>query len=622
MLMVSNEYANITANFAVQRMAETLNSKTATGQWCYRNSYLSIHTSTIYELFCIVMPVGATLFICANNLFQPTENVTAVILRVDDFPKQKNHGEKFFLYPNCFVNAEPTAVYHGGMYNTFTMRSHFTQILYMFPHSTVVNNNGVSPAQSQLFDGKSGYWNPRTYSHAGLFPHRKLATFNRERIPERVVHAKGGGAHGEFVVTNDISRFTKAKLFNGVGKKTRCFARFSTVGGNLGSADTAVDPHGFAVKFYTEDGNYDLVGNNIEVFPIRDPMLFSDLNRSRKRNPSTNLQDQTMWWDFVQGRPESTFHALQIFSDIGRAHGFRRMNGSSVHAFKFVNSRGDIVFAKLQWRSQQQAPALTFQQANTLQGTNPDYFVQDLYDSIENRNYPSWLLYIQLMTVEQAQSYPRNPFDITRNWREEEFQLIELGRMTLNRNPTNYFAEVEQAAFAVSNLVPGIEPSPDRMMHGRLLAYQDAQRYRLGTNFPQLPINSPIVEVNSYIRDGKACYGDNGGGSPNYWPNSFGGHQADPGVAHVSFSVSGVVDRFDIPEDEFVETRWFLERDVTPAGRQRMLEAIADHLKNARPEVQARVLQNNFYPISREFGDAVSAELQKAIRNANKSYKK
>ncbi|CAL8087856.1 unnamed protein product [Orchesella dallaii] len=523
---------------------------------------------------------------------------------------------------------------------------------FFFPHASVKadprsafarGNNAVSPAQAQLVswaNNVTGYAAPAiatnlngaplpslTASQAigtrghilmqDFFLVEKLATFNRERIPERPVHAKGAGAHGEFVVTNDISQFTKAKVFNGVGKTTPLFVRFSTVGGELGSADTAVDPHGFATKFYTEEGNYDMVGNDIEVFPIRDPMLFSDLNRSRKRNPLTHLKDQNMWWDFVSLRPETTFHTLQLFSDTGRADGYRRMNGSSVHAFKLVNAAGGVVFAKFHWRSQQLAPSLTFQEAKTLTGTNPDYFIQDLYDAIESGNNPSWLLYIQVMTVEQADSYPRNPFDITRNWRVEDFPLIEVGRMTLNRNPVNYFAEVEQVGFSVSNLVPGIEPSPDRMLHGRLLAYQDSLRYRLGTNNPHIPINRPVAEVNSYIRDGQACYGDNGGGSPNYFPNSFGGHEASAEAAHVSFSVEGTVDRFDIPEDEFIEARLFLERDVTTENRQRLLESIADRLKDAQPELQTRVLQNNFYPISVEFGDAVSGELQRALRNAN-----
>ncbi|ODM89183.1 Catalase, partial [Orchesella cincta] len=308
--------------------------------------------------------------------------------------------------------------------------------------------------------------------------------FNRERVPERVVHAKGAGAHGSFVVTQDVSHITKAKLFNGVGKKTPLFIRFSTVGGELGSADTVVDPHGFAIKFYTEEGNFDIVGNDIEIFPIRDPMLFPDMSRSRKRNPKTHLKSQDMWWDFVSNRPESSFHTLILMSDIGRAHGYRRMNGSSVHAYKMVNSQGEVVFAKIHWKTEQQAPPMTFQEAKDLLGPQPDYFTQDLYDSIEKKNFPVWTMYFQVMTVKQANAYPRNPFDITRNWRVEDYPLIEVGKFTLDRNPVNYFAEVEQVGYNVANLVPGIEPSPDRMLHGRMFGYADAIMYRQGVNWP------------------------------------------------------------------------------------------------------------------------------------------
>ncbi|ODM99440.1 Catalase, partial [Orchesella cincta] len=421
-----------------------------------------------------------------------------------------------------------------------------------------------------------------------FFPHAYVTA--DPRSPPRVSPASNNG-----VSQAQSHRYTKAKLFNGVGKTTPCFVRFSTSVVSSEALILQLIHMAFATKFYTEEGNYDLVGNDIEVFPIRDPMLFSDLNRSRKRNPLTHLKDANMW-DFVSLRPETSFHTLQLFSDIGRANGYRRMNGSSVHAFRFVNSTGRV-FAKFHWRSQQLAASLTFQEAKDLQGTNPDYFIQDLYDSIESGNNPSLAAVYQVMTEEQAQAYPRNPFDITRNWRVEDFPLIEVGRMTLNKNPINYFAEVEQAGFAVSNM-PRQKCFMDVSYPTKILS--DTV---LETNFPQLPINRPVVEVNSYIRDGQSCHGNNGGGSPNYFPNSFGGPEADLGAAHTSFSV-GVVDRFDIPEDEFVEARWFLERDITSAGRQRMLESIADKLKDAQPELQTRVLQNNFYPISTEFGDA------------------
>lgn len=458
----------------------------------------------------------------------------------------------------------------------------------------------------------------------------KLASFNRERIPERVVHAKGAGAHGFFEVTHDISQYTKAKFLNGIGKKTPVVVRFSTVGGELGSPDTALDPHGFAVKFYTEDGNHDLVGNNIESFPIRDPMLFSDLNRSRKRNPQTNMKDGNMWWDFVSLRPETTLHTIHLFSDLGRPDGFTKMDGFGVHAFRLVNANNQVVFCKFHWRSLQPGPALTHEEAAALAGSNPEYKTQELFDSIAKASageapYPAWNLYIQVMTEQEAVNYPFNPFEVTRVWREENFPLIPVGKMTLDRNPANYFTEIEQVAFAPSNMVPGIEPSPDRMLAGRLFAYQDAQRYRLGVNFPQLPVNRPVVDVNTYMRDGKACYGDNGQGYPNYFPNSFGGHYPDPVWAkNVNFSVEGVVDRYDIPEDEHHDARLFLNIDVDTDQRKRMVAAIADHLKNANKEIRDRVLEVIFYPISTEFGDEVRFATEQAVNqmNSKKNVKK
>ncbi|ODM90690.1 Catalase [Orchesella cincta] len=344
------------------------------------------------------------------------------------------------------------------------------------------------------------------------------------------------------------------------------------------------------------------------------------MSRSRKRNPKTHLKSQDMWWDFVSLRPETTFHTLLLFSDIGRAHGYRRMNGSSVHAYKMVNSQGEVVYGKIHWKTEQPAPPMTFQEAKDLLGPQPDYFTQDLYDSIENKNFPSWILYFQVMTVEEINAYPRNPFDITRNWRVEDYPLIEVGRFTLDRNPVNFFAEVEQVGMNVANLVPGIEPSPDRMLHGRMFGYADAIIYRQGTNWPQIPINRPApgVEINSYQRDGAACYGDNGGGAPNYYPNSFGGHVPSQAAEHVSFSVEGVVDRFDVPEgdDEFIEARMWLERDMGPEERRRTAEAIADRLKDAREEIRERVFKNNWEPIDQQFADQIRREVEVALRNA------
>lgn len=344
-----------------------------------------------------------------------------------------------------------------------------------------------------------------------------------------------------------------------------------------------------------------------------------DLSRTRKRNPQTNLKDPNMWWDITSFRPEMILHTMQLFSDLGRQDGYRRIHGFGVHAFKLVNSKGDIVFCKFALRTNQPAPALTRQRAAELIGINSEYKTQDLYDAIDRGDYPSWTLAIQVMTLDQAKKYPRNPFDTTKTWREEEFPYIPIGTMTLNRNPTNFFAEVEQSGFVPSNLVPGIEPSPDRMLAGRIFSYQDAIVYRLGINWAQLPINRPVVPVNTYARDGKACYGNNGGGHPNYHPNSWGGVTTDPVYAgQPAFRVEGIVDRFDEPDaDEHYEARVFLERDVSPdpAHRARLVEGIAHHIRNVRKDIRERALKTLFYPISRKFGDEVRVAIDKAIAN-------
>lgn len=322
-----------------------------------------------------------------------------------------------------------------------------------------------------------------------------------------------------------------------------------------------------------------------------------------------------MWWDFVSLRPEATMHTMHLFSDLGRPDGFRRMDGFGVHAFKLVNKNNNYVFCKFHWRSLQPGRALTFQEAAQLAGTNPEYKTQDLFDAIAGGDYPSWNLYVQVMTQADADKHPRNPFDITRTWREEDYPLIQVGRMTLNRNPANFFAEMEQSAFAPSNMVPGIEPSPDRMLAGRLFAYQDAQRYRLGVNFPMLPVNRPVTEVNSYTRDGQSCHGTNGGSSVNYFPNSFGGSEPDIlGGGQLAFNVGGKVERNDIPEDEHIEPRMFLDRDVDPEQRRRLVDSLADHLKNAKSEIRERVLKTNFDPISKTFGEELRAAVEMALK--------
>jgi len=301
----------------------------------------------------------------------------------------------------------------------------------------------------------------------------EMAHFGRERIPERVVHAKGAGAFGYFECTHDITKYTKAKPFEHIGKRTPVGVRFSTVGGESGSADTARDPRGFAVKFYSEDGNWDLVGNNTPIFFIRDPILFPSFIHTQKRNPKTHLKDPDMFWDFISLRPETTHQVSFLFSDRGTPDGYRHMNGYGSHTFKFVNAKGEACYCKFHFKVDQGIKTLPADRAAELSGSDPDYAMRDLYDAIENGNPPSWTLKIQIMTFEEAERFRWNPFDVTKIWPQGEFPLIPVGKMVLNRNPKNYFAEVEQIAFCPAHFIPGVEASPDKMLQGRLFSYVD-----------------------------------------------------------------------------------------------------------------------------------------------------
>ncbi|RBW62358.1 catalase [Tenacibaculum sp. E3R01] len=353
------------------------------------------------------------------------------------------------------------------------------------------------------------------------FLHEKLAHFNRERIPERIVHAKGSGAYGTFTVTNDITKYTRAKLFNEVGKQTKLFVRFSTVGGEKGSADTERDPRGFAIKFYTEDGNWDLVGNNTPVFFIKDPKKFPDFIHTQKRDPYTNCKSATMMWDYWSLNPESLHQVLILMSNRGTPDGYRFMNGYGSHTFSLVNDNNERFYVKFHYKTMQGIKNLSDDKATELKGKDPDYAQRDLVEAIDNGNYPKYALKIQIMTNEEAEKFKWNPFDVTKIWPHASFPLIDVGVIELNENPNNYFAHVEQSAFAPSNLVDGIGFSPDKMLQGRILAYPDAHRYRIGVNYDALPVNKCPYMVNNYHRDGSMRFDDNGGKSPNYFPNSF-----------------------------------------------------------------------------------------------------
>ncbi len=351
--------------------------------------------------------------------------------------------------------------------------------------------------------------------------HEKMAHFNRERIPERVVHAKGSAAFGTFTVTNDITKYTKAKLFSEVGKKTDTLLRFSTVGGEKGSADTERDPRGFALKFYTEDGNWDLVGNNTPVFFIKDPKKFGDFIHTQKRDPQTNMKSPTMMWDYWSLNPESLHQVLILMSDRGTPYGHRHMNGYGSHTFSFINKNNERFYVKFHFKTAQGIKNFTDSEATEMKGKDPDFSQRDLFENIEQGNYPKWNLKIQVMPEAEAKTYHLNPFDLTKVWPHGDYPLIDVGILELNRNPDNYFQDVEQAAFAPAHVVDGVGYSPDKMLQGRLLSYPDAHRYRLGANYEQIPVNRCPFAVNNYQRDGAMRVDGNGGSKPNYFPNSF-----------------------------------------------------------------------------------------------------
>jgi catalase len=439
----------------------------------------------------------------------------------------------------------------------------------------------------------------------------KLAHFNRERIPERVVHAKGAGAGGYFEVTNDVTKYTKAKFLSKVGKRTEVFARFSTVGGEKGSADAERDPRGFAVKFYTEEGNYDLVGNNTPVFFIRDPLKFPDFIHTQKRNPTTHLKDANMFWDFLSLTPESIHQVTILFSGRGTPKSYRHMNGYGSHTFKWYNDKGEWFWVKYHFKTDQGVQNLTREEAEHLKGVDPDHATRDLSDAIERSDYPSWTLQVQIMNPEDADNYRFDIFDVTKVWPHGDYPPIEVGRMVLNRNPENYFAEVEQAAFSPANFVSGVAASPDKMLQGRLFAYHDAHRYRLGPNYHLLPVNRPKgVPVENYQRDGYMRFDDNGGSGPNYYPNSFGGPEPDIKAAEPAFVVTGKAARqpYTHPNDDFVQAGDLYRKVMTDKDRDHLIGNIVSHLCNARKDIQIRQTKI-FYKADLDYGRRVAEGL-------------
>ncbi|NOR60531.1 MAG: catalase [Methanosarcinales archaeon] len=444
----------------------------------------------------------------------------------------------------------------------------------------------------------------------------KLAHFDRERIPERVVHAKGAGAGGYFEVTADVTKYTKAKFLSEIGKRTEVFARFSTVGGEKGSADAERDPRGFALKFYTEEGNYDLVGNNTPVFFIRDPLKFSDFIHTQKRNPANNCKDPDMFWDFLSLTPESIHQVTILFSDRGIPASFRNMNGYSSHTFKWYNEKGEYFWVQYHFKTDQGIKNLTHQEAEIMRGKDPDHATRDLYDAIERGDYPSWTLQMQIMTPEQAKDYRFDILDITKVWPHADFPPIEVGKLVLNRNPENYFAEVEQAAFGPGNLVPGIAASPDKMLQGRLFSYHDTHLHRLGPNYHLLPVNAPKnAHEKSYQRDGSMRTDPNGGGGPNYWPNSFHGPEPDISAKEPPIEISGQADRYQYthPNDDFVQPGNLYRDVMSDQDRENLAGNIIGHLGGAQKRIQLRQTAL-FFKADQDYGSRVAKGLKLDIK--------
>ena len=378
----------------------------------------------------------------------------------------------------------------------------------------------------------------------------KMAHFDREVIPERRMHAKGSGAFGRFTVTHDISKYTKALLFSEVGKQTDMFVRFSTVAGERGAADAERDIRGFAMRFYTEQCNWDLVGNNTPVFFFRDPMKFPDLNHAVKRDPRTNMRSPTNNWDFWTGLPEALHQVTIVMSDRGIPASYRHMHGFGSHTFSFINAANERYWVKFHFKTQQGIKNLTDQEAAELVGQDRESSQRDLYEAIEGGDFPRWTMYVQIMPEADAAKVPYHPFDLTKIWPKGDYPLIEVGEFELNKNPENYFADVEQAAFNPAHIVPGIGFSPDRMLQGRLFSYGDAQRYRLGVNHYQIPVNTPRCPFNSYHRDGAMRVDGNQGSRLHYEPNSQGEWQEQPDFSEPPLALEGAADRFDYWEDE------------------------------------------------------------------------
>jgi catalase len=470
---------------------------------------------------------------------------------------------------------------------------------------TTSSGSPVADNQNSLTAGPRG---PLLVQDWQLF--EKHAHFNRERIPERVVHAKGAGAYGYLTITGDLTKYSKAKIFSKAGKRTDCFLRFSTVAGERGAADAERDVRGFAVKFYTEEGNWDLTGNNTPVFFVRDPYKFPDFIRTQKRDPKTNVRSATAMWDFWSLQPESLHQVAILFSDRGLPRSYRHMNGYGSHTYSFINSKNERFWVKFHFKTEQGIQCLTDAEAAKIVGEDRESHQRDLFESIEWGEFPRWRFCVQVMPESDADKLPYNPFDLTKVWPHSGYPLIEVGTLELNRNPGNYFAEVEQSAFEPSNIVPGIDFSPDKMLQFRIFSYADAHRYRLGSvNYSELPVNRPRRPVHTYNRDGFMRFDGNFGGSVNYEPNSFGGPVEDPRFKEPPLAFSGDADRYDHRVDQDYYTQpGNLFRLLKPAEKGRLIENLVRAMKSVPRHIQERQLQH-FYKADPDYGKGVARGL-------------
>ncbi|MFJ1600530.1 catalase [Streptomyces sp. NPDC088261] len=479
------------------------------------------------------------------------------------------------------------------------------------PQTPFTTNNVGIPVESDEHSLTIGSDGPILMQDHYLI--EKMAQFNRERVPERVVHAKGAGAYGFFEVTNDVSQFTKADLFQ-PGKRTEMLARFSTVAGELGSPDTWRDPRGFALKFYTEHGNYDMVGNNTPVFFVRDPIKFQDFIHSQKRHPATGLRNNDMQWDFWTLSPESAHMVTWLMGDRGIPKSFRHMNGYSSHTYMWINGAGERFWVKYHFKTDQGIDYLSQADADQMAGSDADHHRRDLYESIESGDAPTWTLKVQIMPFDDAADYRFNPFDLTKVWPHGDYPLIDVGRMTLDRNPDNFFVHIEQAAFEPSNLVPGIGPSPDKMLLGRLFSYPDTHRYRIGPNYTQLPPNRSHAPVHSYSKDGPMRYEASDAAMP-YAPNSYGGPAADPaqfgGPAGWAAAGDMVREAYKLhsEDDDWGQAGTQVRQVLDDAQRDRLVANVSGHLAQgvSRP-VLDRALQY-WRNIDKNVGDRIAHQV-------------